>query len=378
MPSPKVLAFLLPQFHRIPENDEWWGEGFTEWTNVKKARAQFPGHRQPRVPLEGRYYDLLDPSTQDWQAELARSHGLAGFCYYHYWFGGRQLLEKPFDAILRRGAPDFPFCLAWANEPWTRTWDGGDRNVLMPQAYGGRAEWEQHYRYLEKAFRDPRYIRVDGCPMLLIYRTASIAESSEMLDCWRDLAVRSGFAGLHVVSMRTYYGGDARELFDAHLEFEPFCTLTRLPFHRRAFEKVANTASRLCWQVFGRAPYAPRSLDYRMIWRELARRPVLPGHYPGAFVDWDNSPRKSLESSLVMRNVSIEAFRDGFSKLYEKATLAGSPFIFINAWNEWAEGTYLEPDEERGTALLDVIKSVVAEGRTLPQAVESLETTPSK
>jgi Glycosyltransferase WbsX len=361
MPSPKLLAFLLPQFHRIPENDQWWGEGFTEWTNVRKAKPRFTGHRQPRIPRGGRYYDLLDPGTQDWQAELARSHGLAGFCYYHYWFAGRQLLEKPFNAILRRGAPDFPFCLAWANDPWTRTWDGGDKDVLMPQTYGTRADWERHYRYLESAFRDPRYIRVDGCPMLLIYRTAGIAESSEMLDCWRNLAVRSGFAGLHIVSMLTYFGGDVREqLFDAKAEFEPFYTLTQLPVHLKAYEKLANTTSRLCWKAFGRAPYAPRSLDYRMIWREIADRSIAPGRYPGAFVDWDNSPRKSLHTSLVMRNVSVEAFRNGFSRLYANATRAQSRFVFINAWNEWAEGTYLEPDEERGTDFLDIIKSIVA------------------
>jgi Glycosyltransferase WbsX len=361
MPSPKILAFVLPQFHRIPENDEWWGEGFTEWTNVRKAESRFPGHYQPRIPTEGRYYDLLDPGIQDWQAELARSHGLAGFCYYHYWFTGRQLLEKPFNAILQRRAPDFPFCLAWANQSWTRTWDGGNNDVLMAQTYGSSEDWEQHYRYLEKAFRDPRYICVDGCPMVLIYQTASIAECSAMLDCWRNLAVQSGFAGLHVVSMLTYYGGDARErLFDAQLEFEPFYTLTQLPFHLKAYEKLANKVSRLSWRVFGRAPYAPISLDYRMIWGEIAGRSISPGHYPGAFVDWDNSPRKNLEISLVMRNVSVAAFRNGFSRLYEQASLAGSRFIFINAWNEWAEGTYLEPDEQRGTAFLDIIKSVAA------------------
>lgn len=136
MINPKVLAFLLPQFHRIPENDEWWGDGFTEWTNVKKAKARFPGHRQPRSPQGGRYYDLTAEATQQWQADLARAHGIAGFCYYHYWFNGRQLLKKPLASIVERRTPDFPFCVAWANEPWTRAWGGGDRHVLMPQTYG--------------------------------------------------------------------------------------------------------------------------------------------------------------------------------------------------------------------------------------------------
>ena len=360
MSKPKLLAFLLPQFHRIPENDQWWGEGFTEWTNVKKAQPKFRGHRQPRVPLDGHYYDLSDPRTQDWQAELAKAHGLGGFCYYHYWFAGRQLLERPLDSILRRRAPDFPFCLAWANEPWTRAWDGGDRHVLMPQTYGDKSHWEAHYRYLEKAFQDPRYIRVDGCPVILIYRSASIDQCEEMLDCWRNLAVRSGFAGLHVVSMLTVFGRDARsELFDAYVEFEPFYTQAHLPAHLRISEKLANAASRLCWKYFGRGPYAPRSRDYRSMWREIARRPRPSRHYPGAFVDWDNTPRRQLHTSLVMRNVDVVTFRNGFSRLYERASRAGTRFIFINAWNEWAEGTYLEPDEDLGTAYLDAISAVV-------------------
>jgi len=230
----------------------------------------------------------------------------------------------------------------------------------MPQSYGGRSHWEAHFRYLEKAFRDPRYIRVDDCPVILIYRSASIDQCEEMLDCWRNLAVRSGFAGLHVVSMLTVFGRDARsELFDAYVEFEPFYTQAHLPAHLRISEKLANAASRLCWKYFGRGPYAPRSRDYRSMWREIARRPRPSRHYPGAFVDWDNTPRRQLHTSLVMRNVDVVTFRNGFSRLYERASRAGTRFIFINAWNEWAEGTYLEPDEDLGTAYLDAISAVV-------------------
>ncbi|MEO7338549.1 MAG: glycoside hydrolase family 99-like domain-containing protein [Caldimonas sp.] len=358
--NPKLLAFLLPQFHRIPENDEWWGEGFTEWTNVRKARPQFPGHRQPRVPLDGKYYDLLDPEVQDWQADLARQHGLHGFCYYHYWFAGRQLLEKPLQMILERRQPDFPFCVAWANEPWTRTWDGGEHNVLMPQSYGDKDDWTRHFRYLEKSFADPRYIQVDGRPMILIYRTASIPDCEAMIECWRNLASRSGFKGLHVVSMLTFYARDERKgIFDAFAEFEPVYTQTRLPPHLRARERAFNVTSRVAWKLFGKSLFPPRSLDYEAIWREIAARPISSGHYPGAFVDWDNSPRKSLNISLVMRNVKLDAFKREFGRLYQKARKAGSEFVFINAWNEWAEGTYLEPDEELGTAYLEAIRAAV-------------------
>ena len=366
---PQILAFLLPQFHQIPENDAWWGEGFTEWTNVRKAKAQFPGHRQPRVPRGNRYYDLLDPETREWQAALARDHAIGGFCYYHYWFNGRRLLERPVEAILRSGKPDFPFCLAWANEPWTRTWDGGDRDVLMPQEYGGRDEWEAHYRNLEIAFRDPRYIRADGRPVILIYRSASIADIGGMLDCWRTLAVRSGFPGLHVVSMLTTFGPDARrDLFDAFAEFEPFCSRARLPLPIKVYEKAANVACRQIWKWRGVGPYAPRSLDYRLLWNEIASRPLPANHYPGAFADWDNSPRKYLSSSLVFRNVSLETFRRGFERLYAKAVAADSRFIFFNAWNEWAEGTYLEPDEELGAGYLEAIRAVVQAAGAAPRS----------
>jgi hypothetical protein len=231
----------------------------------------------------------------------------------------------------------------------------------MPQRYGGKDDWVAHYRYLEKAFSDPRYIRLDGCPVILIYRSGSIADCEPMLDCWRELAVRSGFTGLHVVSMLTLFGRDDRShLFDAYVEFEPFYTRAHLPTRLKVVDKLANGASRLCWRYLGRGPFAPRSSDYRAMWRAIADRPVLPGQYPGAFVDWDNTPRRQLDASLVMRNVDIDTFRTGFSRLYDKASRAGSPFIFINAWNEWAEGTYLEPDEEHGTAYLDAIRSVVA------------------
>src|SRR5688572_19281779 len=190
--NPKILAFHLPQFHRIPENDQWWGEGFTEWTNVRKAKPLYRGHYQPRIPAAANYYDLLDPQTQDWQAQIARAHGIYGFCYYHYWFDGKRLLERPVEQLLARSAPDFPFCLAWANEPWTRAWDGGDRQVLMPQTYGGPEDWRRHIDCLLQAFRDPRYIRVYDKPMLLIYRTSSIRELQPMLNLWNDEVRRAG------------------------------------------------------------------------------------------------------------------------------------------------------------------------------------------
>ncbi len=359
---PKILAFVLPQFHTIPENDEWWGEGFTEWTNVRKAQPLFPGHLQPRVPANGRYYNLLDPATMDWQAQLAKTHGLDGFCYYHYWFNGKRLLDKPLDLLLERGKPDFPFCLAWANEPWTRAWDGGDREVLMPQEYGGESDWRRHFDCLLRFFRDPRYICVDGKPMLLLYRTNSIEDADPMLRLWRQLASSAGFPGLHIVSMMTAFGTDTRPLFDAHTEFEPSYTFRQpLTFWWRKRERFHRKLRRAKLRWLGRADGPVNSFDYRSVWRAIAAREIRPNVYPGAFLDWDNTPRRGLERGMVLRNFDRAVFASCFRSKLRQASAAGSEFLFIDAWNEWAEGTYLEPDEARGTFFLDTIRDAVNE-----------------
>lgn len=364
-PLPKVLAFLLPQFHPIPENDRWWGAGFTEWTNVRKATPLFPGHLQPRVPADQRYYDMLDPAVHDWQAALAQRHGLHGFCYYHYWFKGQQLLEKPVELLLRRGQPDIPFCLAWANESWTRAWDGGDREVLMQQDYGERADWEQHFDYLLQAFRDPRYIRVRGKPMFLIYRSASIEVCEPMLAMWQALAQRAGLPGLHVVSMLTGFDADRRPgLFGAFAEFEPMYTIRYgLPALLRKRGKWANRFNRAVWRLTGKAIGPLKGHDYASLWKAIARRPLPAGHYAGAFLDWDNSARRGLERSLIMRNFDGGAFASGFRQQLRKSAAADSEFVFVNAWNEWAEGTYFEPDTARGHFFLEAVREAVEELR---------------
>lgn len=364
MKQAKLLAFLLPQFHRIPENDAWWGEGFTEWTNVRRAQPLFPGHLQPRVPLENRYYDLSDPSVHDWQAELAQSHGIDGFCYYHYWFNGTRLLEQPFEIMLARGKPDMPFCLAWANEPWTRAWDGGDREVLMPQDYGGEQDWQRHFDYLLRAFRDPRYIRVDGKPMFLIYRSASIHGCEDMLRLWRRQAEQAGLPGLHLVSMLTHFAADARQnLFDAFVEFEPLYTIHYdLPYWVARRERLMKKWTRFKWRWLGRADRAPNSYSYVDVWKRIAQRSLRPNHYPGAFADWDNSPRRGLHRSLIMRDFQRRTFAEGIASQIRKARHAQAEFVFINAWNEWAEGTYLEPDTARGKFFLEAIRAAVNNG----------------
>jgi len=190
----RAIALYLPQFHPVPENDEWWGRGFTEWRNVAKAKALFPGHYQPHLPADLGFYDLRLPEVREAQAELASQHGIHGFCYYHYWFNGRRILERPFNEVLESGKPDFPFCLCWANENWTRVWDGGERNVLLEQHYSFEDDLA-HIRSLIPAFKDPRYIRINGKPLFLVYRTELLPDPAKTAALWQKEAIKAGLPG---------------------------------------------------------------------------------------------------------------------------------------------------------------------------------------
>lgn len=219
----KIITFYLPQFHEIPENNEWWGKGFTEWVNVKKAQPLYEGHEQPRVPLNENYYNLLDPNVQVWQAKIAKEYGVYGFCYYHYWFNGKLLLEKPMENMLKNRDIDIPFCVCWANEPWTRAWVG-ETKVLIPQLYGEKREWKEHFDYLLPFFKDSRYICDDGKPLVVIYRPEVIECLNEMLDYWNELAIQEGFEGLTYAYQNIDFDlkadkDDSR--FKYNIEFQP-------------------------------------------------------------------------------------------------------------------------------------------------------------
>jgi len=199
----RIIAFYLPQYHEIPENNEWWGDGFTDWVNVKKAKPLFSGHIQPKKPhADIGYYNLLDIETIVKQTEIAKNYGINGFCFYHYWFKGKKLLEKPFENVLKLKKPDFPFCLCWANEPWARTWDGRDYDVLQKQAYGDEKEWREHFQYILPALRDERAIKIDGKPIFLIYRIEHMdRHANEMISLWRKEAKKEGLRDLYIISM---------------------------------------------------------------------------------------------------------------------------------------------------------------------------------
>jgi hypothetical protein len=354
---PKLIAFHLPQFHRIPENDAWWGEGFTEWTNVKKAVPRFRGHYQPVAPLDNNYYDLTDPNVREWQANLARDHGIHGFCYYHYWFRGKRVLHAPCEQILTSGQPDFPFCFSWANESWTRSWDGGNQNVLIQQDYGIKDDWREHFDYLLPFFRDSRYIRYKDRPLFLIYRPQLFPDHPRMLAWWNHWAQDEGLPGISFIKTRTCFDWHpATAPFSAGVDFEPWLTSRRLmPLNQRLRVLTRRGFARASKYINFNRPFLH---SYDQIWNSILKRRYGPDQFPGAFVGWDNTPRLG-DRSLIVGGSSPEKFGIYMRQLIDRARLDESPFLFINSWNEWAEGANLEPDQRHGLAYLENLAAAI-------------------
>ena len=377
--TPKLIAFYLPQFHQIPENDAWWGEGFTDWVNVQRAVPLYPGHAQPRQPHDDiGYYDPRNIETLETQAKIAKTHGIHGFCFYHYWFNGKLLLEKPVENFLQAQRPDMPFCLCWANEPWTRAWDGRDRDVLMPQHYGGEQEWNDHFNYLVPAFKDPRAIRVEGRPVFLIYRIGSVTRAKDMVRTWRRLAERAGLPGLHIVAMLSVFSDSSDFKGVGHR-----CNMRVLPDLRHAPARTRLYLGRLqTWAaparieaLYASSPAAVLSRSATTISgvRILAARKVFPTQYRGAFVSWDNTPRKG-HKGFIMRNAMPESYRAWLERQLRRAQADTDqePLVFINAWNEWAEGAYLEPDQTYGYGFLRATREAVDAVSQNPQSQSQL------
>ena len=281
--NPKALAFYLPQYHPIPENDEWWGKGFTEWHNVTRARPLFPGHYQPHLPGELGYYDLRVPEVRMAQAELAREHGVHGFVYYHYWFQGRRLLERPFEEVLASGAPDFPFALCWANEEWTRGWDARTGHVLMRQEFS-EADDRAHIRDLLRAFKDPRYITIDGRPLMLIYRPALIPNLLRTSEIWRAEVQRAGFPDLYLCWVESWGIPPGREGpkpfgLDASVGFMPVMGAQLHP----SLETLRGH----------------RILDYESAAEEALKLLDCPWkRFPSVMVGWDNTARRAQGATI--------------------------------------------------------------------------------
>lgn len=383
----KVIAFYLPQFHNIPENDEWWGDGFTEWTNVKKAKPYFEGHNQPEVPLNGNYYNLLDNKVKIWQAKLAKEYGVYGFCYYHYWFNGKMLLEKPMEQMLEDKEIKQHFCICWANEPWTKAWVN-ETKVLIPQKYGKQKEWKEHFDYLLPFFKDERYIFHEGRPVMIIYRPQVIDCMKEMIDYWNELAKEAGFQKGLCFAYQTYGLEETDDsMFDYSIEFQPayvgafrkmneenqVSIRKKLVGMRQKFfqgiEKTIGINFETKIDMYRKKRRGVSKISYDEAWNSiLNHKPENDKKWPGAFTSWDNTPRHHERGACYV-GASPEKFHGYFTKLIRKAEEEyKSDFVFINAWNEWAEGAHLEPDEYNGMGYLEAIKAALNENGAFPES----------
>mgnify|MGYP001851627574 FL=1 len=374
----KIIAFYLPQFHNIPENDEWWGDGFTEWVNVKKAKPLYEGHVQPKIPLNGNYYNLLDDNVKIWQAEIAKKYGVYGFCYYHYWFNGKLLLEKPMEQMLANKNINIPFCICWANEAWTKAWVNSNQ-TLIPQKYGGKREWKEHFEYLLQFFKDDRYIKYDGKPLLVIYKPELIECGNDMIDYFQELAKTAGFPGLCMAyqhgNMDFYSEKKDDSKYDLDIEFQPIYArydrdkAIQASGIKAALKNIYHKVSILFGKKLGieinfrglaKNSEMVRTYDYDEIWSYILNKKVVDSkRVPGAFAMWDNTPRHG-KNGHVYTGATPKKFETYLKKLIRKTKEEyHKDMIFVYAWNEWAEGGYLEPDEENGYRYLEAIRNAL-------------------
>jgi lipopolysaccharide biosynthesis protein len=358
----RAIALHLPQFHPIAENDEWWGKGFTEWSNVVRTMPRFPGHYQPHLPADLGFYDLRLPEARAAQAQLATEYGIYGFCYYHYWFHGRQVLERPVNEIWKSGEPDLPFCLCWANEPWSRRWDGSNDEVLLKQQYSVSDDLA-HIRALIPFFLDPRYIRVIDRPFLAVYRASKLPDPQRTADLWRREVERAGLKGIFLVRVESHdESGDPRNIgFDSSLEFEPrWPELGRFRIFRQKWWHRHKLGT-------GKPAFRENLLYkyedlVRRAWTEpLPRYPRIPCVCPG----WDNSPRRKT-GAVIFLNSTPELYEEWLREIVNRQAarlgvdgnsgISPESLVFINAWNEWAEGNHLEPCQKWGRAYLEATR----------------------
>lgn len=361
----RLIAFYLPQYHPIPENDKWWGKGFTEWTNVAKSKPLFKGHYQPHLPADLGFYDLRVPEVRQAQADMAREHGIEGFCYWHYWFAGKRLLERPFNEVLHSGKPDFPFCLAWANESWTGIWYGAPKNLLIEQTYPGIQDYKNHFLDILPALRDPRYLTVDNKPIFIIYKPSRLPESKKFTDLWRNLAKKNGLEGLYLLGMNETIRWDyQKDGFDGVI----VNTLSEF----LGIKGQIDNQKRL-YQLFRKIT----QLDPLKFIRQIKKQPVIYSYedfvntglpeldfnndqYPNVLPNWDNTPRSNL-NGIVLKDSTPNLFgiqlQQALSQV--RGRVPDKRLVFVKSWNEWAEGNYLEPDIQFGMDYLRVIKKLV-------------------
>lgn len=350
----RMLAHYLPQFYPIQENDEFWGAGFTEWTNVAKARPLFPGHIQPNIPADLGFYDLRVPETRIAQAQLAKKYGIEGFIYWHYWFSGKLVLEKPLEEVLSTGKPDFPFCFAWANHDWTKEWLGAPDEVLIKQQYPGFEDHRKHFYYWLPFMQDKRYFRVNGYPLLLILIPKNIPDIKKVTDYWRQLANKEGLDDLYLVGYAWHdpignfqpkkYGFDATTFG-----------------HQSTIKMYQEKTNAKRYEQLG---WPAHLYHYKNALPYLLHKSEPKNNIPTVVPNWDNSPRWR-ERALILHDSTPELFKGHLLEAVNR--IKNKPIeekiIFLKSWNEWAEGNYVEPDIRYGHNYLEVIRNVLMRGK---------------
>lgn len=351
----RIIALHLPQFYPFPENDEWWGKGFTEWRNVAKATPRFKGHYQPHIPADLGFYDLRLKECRLEQEKLAKEYGIYGFCYYHYWFNGHLIMEQPVEAKLADPEEDIPFMLCWANENWHRNWAGGFNEVLIEQHYN-KEDDIAHFKYLLPFFKDKRYIKVDGKPVFCIYRPALFPDFNESVKTWQDLARKEGFQ-LYICKFeagREWGKEYMPKSADAAVEFQPI--------NKEGWDRRYSWKNKIGEHVFHKTLFNSIFPYKKYVQFQIKKEPFTDyKRYPSVCPIWDNSSRRVNQAFSCFKDVSPEWFEKWLEHVYSKFE-PFSPeenFIFINAWNEWAEGCHLEPDLKYGRGFLEAIKNVI-------------------
>ncbi|MCL2085636.1 glycoside hydrolase family 99-like domain-containing protein [Candidatus Saccharibacteria bacterium] len=364
----KIIAFYLPQFHEVEFNNKHHGKGFTEWTSLGRTKSLYENHNQPRVPLDNNYYNLEDDKVKAWQIKMAKRAGLYGFCMYHYWSDGNLLLERPVEQWLKNKKLDFPFCLSWANHPWSQHLTGGNRKLIRAQKYGDEEEWTRHCDYLMPFFKDERYIKEDNRPLFIIYKPQDIPNLNKRLEFYDKKAKENGLAGINFIFQDPFFANSkSSDLshFKYGIEFQPAFAIQNMRgkldlFIRKVGGYVINKVMGLLKKQLTIGAKKLEILSYNDIWHKiLTHKPANNKMLPGAFNDWDNTPRNK-EWGLSLSNVSVKSFQEYMEKLIVRTKkVYKKDIIFFTAWNEWAEGCYLEPDTKYKYEWLDAINDAL-------------------